>query len=1260
MFINYSSITKFGISYHCPRNYSMKQIIFLLFILLFTLNYSYTQEEIWGYHSLAGSEGGGMIFTVYPEEKEVETIHRFGHGYLDYDFPTNPSFFDNGNGLLYGSIEEQIYSYDPFSQEIIVLLDSLDFGQLVAIDDNYLYGTKIADTIVDVFAFDIQNNTEEWLMAIPKYQGWEHQGQWLKLDNGKFYTLSKYSGSEGKGTLIEIDVENASSRKSIDFVDAKKPIGSLILHENGFIYGATTNGGENDEGVIFKLDPKGDSYIIEASFNSATGRIPKGEMLKADDGKLYGVTSAGGNSSGGTIYAFDPSNSNLQAVYHVYANSSEFQDHGFSGYLSQLANNKMVGVLQSNYSYGSGKLFSFDILTKQFEILFDFKDSELKLPFGKIHVLDEDFLGLFSNFRNQQRGGVYKYNSNLNEIEVLNMFGINIFPELGQNPKWMCQGGDGNVYGITHYGGKENKGILFKIDLNSHEFTKKLDLADVNMQLLPSSKGFSIGNGKIIGFSNILPSLGKLSEKSRYIFEYDFIQNSLSKIIDLEIPSRLYSEPKLNDKGNIYFSSNEKFFEYNYHKQELEVTPIAELDGVKDLVEYLPNIYIGSCTSGGSVINDFDYGMLFSWNPNDIEVNLVLDMSRFYPTGSHPANPTNHLFCTSNGILYGDYNTFETKYNWTVPFVYDIASDSIIENKPFNTFISDFRRNALLEESSELYLLQNRISGGEGSGEVRVYNTQTGEQDTIPLEKSPFFYNFSDGDIEETNAPFDALPKVNLICIKPNEEKSYWIGEKDSSWYNGENWYSNKVPLIHSDVIISKNALFFPTIDTLIELKNLEIERGAKITIGRTGSLSCKSLINKGDFKMNANKKQKASFICDNGALQSGGFHYEYQSSKSDDIYLGTPVSNMLWHELGVISTFEYQDGKIEDMLIIDDSTMVLEAMKPYVFNVDSSQLLDFRGAYNWSNFNYSFMENRFYLLSNPYPCSFDWSNLDLSNLTHQALYLYSAEKNEFISIVDGIGEAAPLIQPLSVFAIYAEQKEEFKLVKSDKIHAVNYLESSNSVDHLLKLKLSGLNECDYTIINFNQNASYGFDKTKDALIFPNITNSKGRIFTFGDGEELAINQLPDTTMMDLSVKCQSNGTFTISIDSNMGYEYLVLEDLIWKKRINLLEESYTFDYFASDGNYPFKLYFTDWVLQPVEESDIEVYYYPESIVVRSRKMVEQAEIIFYDLTGKAVLSYTENDFFKFEKAISLPTGHYIVQVRTPSFVKNTKVLIRH
>ena len=321
---------------------------------------------------------------------------------------------------------------------------------------------------------------------------------------------------------------------------------------------------------------------------------------------------------------------------------------------------------------------------------------------------------------------------------------------------------------------------------------------------------------------------------------------------------------------------------------------------------------------------------------------------------------------------------------------------------------------------------------------------------------------------------------------------------------------------------------------------------------------------------------------------------------------------------------------------------------------------LEFYGTFNDSIFTLStpeMMYSNIYPLPNPYPSSINYSKANLSNMSHKALYCFNTADSSFSSYIDGIGNASPLIQPLDVFWVYSYGNEQMQLDNNTRLHVADFVEDDLAIKEKLVLQASGVNTSDQTYIRFNENSTTDFDKEYDAF---KISGSKPlQIFTFGGEEKLSINQLPDTALMDLAVLACEDGTYTLSIDKNQGFDFVILEDLIWKKRIDLLQQDYSFEYLISDGDYPFKLYFKPWALESVNESDIEIYYYPESIVVRSRKQIDYAYITFYDLSGRIALQLEARDFHHYEQPISLPVGHYIVQVRTGDLVVNRKVLVR-
>jgi uncharacterized repeat protein (TIGR03803 family) len=80
-----------------------------------------------------------------------------------------------------------------------------------------------------------------------------------------------------------------------------RPSGPLVQAADGAFYGTTAEGGGDNAGTIFRMQPDGTLTIVHAFLGRAEGRNPLGLTL-GFDGTLYGLTREGGVLDGGTIY----------------------------------------------------------------------------------------------------------------------------------------------------------------------------------------------------------------------------------------------------------------------------------------------------------------------------------------------------------------------------------------------------------------------------------------------------------------------------------------------------------------------------------------------------------------------------------------------------------------------------------------------------------------------------------------------------------------------------------------------------------------------------------------------------------------------------------------------------------------------------------------------------------------------------------------------------------------------------------------------
>jgi len=83
--------------------------------------------------------------------------------------------------------------------------------------------------------------------------------------------------------------------------------GGLSLGRDGRLYGVTTAGGANGNGILYSIGTDGGAFIILHTFNSADGNYPDSPLLQIDSGAFVGTTRTGGASGNGVAYRLTPS-----------------------------------------------------------------------------------------------------------------------------------------------------------------------------------------------------------------------------------------------------------------------------------------------------------------------------------------------------------------------------------------------------------------------------------------------------------------------------------------------------------------------------------------------------------------------------------------------------------------------------------------------------------------------------------------------------------------------------------------------------------------------------------------------------------------------------------------------------------------------------------------------------------------------------------------------------------------------------------------
>ncbi len=311
-------------------------------------------------------------------------------------------------------------------------------------------------------------------------QAGQPSGGLLLANNNKFYGLSQVGGTNSPttsaGVLYEFDKSTnvLINKVNLNLTTGCTPYGALIQASNGNLYGVTSAGGTNSVGTLFEYNITSNVFTKKVDFSTSNGHTPYGSLVQAANGKLYGLTRLGGSNSMGTMFEFNTSNN----TYSVLLNFSGAADGSNPfGSLHQASNGKLYGLTSTGGTSNLGVLFEFDPSTNTYAKLVDFDGvSKGSTPLGSVIEYSTGILyGLTSIGGSSNKGVMFEYNIGTTVFTVKHNF---TGTTNGDTP-WgtLVKAGNSKLYGVTRNGGSGSSGNLFEYDPNTSSYVNKLNFA---------------------------------------------------------------------------------------------------------------------------------------------------------------------------------------------------------------------------------------------------------------------------------------------------------------------------------------------------------------------------------------------------------------------------------------------------------------------------------------------------------------------------------------------------------------------------------------------------------------------------------------------------------------------------------------------------------------------------------------------------------------------------------------------------------------
>ena len=221
------------------------------------------------------------------------------------------------------------------------------------------------------------------------------------------------------------------------------PKGALIQARSGYLYGTASRGGPAGRGSVFRMTVDG-TFSTVAMLQGATGEFPDAGLLEASDGNFYGTASRGGASGFGTIFKVSQAGA-ISVVASFTGVNGKFPE----AELIEAADGSLLGTTSTGGANDLGTIFRVTT-SGALDTLASFSGVNGSHPYARLRLAsDGNYYGTTRDGGTSDLGTVFKLTPAGVLTTVASFAGLN-----GARPyAGLIQGADGALYGTTLNGG---------------------------------------------------------------------------------------------------------------------------------------------------------------------------------------------------------------------------------------------------------------------------------------------------------------------------------------------------------------------------------------------------------------------------------------------------------------------------------------------------------------------------------------------------------------------------------------------------------------------------------------------------------------------------------------------------------------------------------------------------------------------------------------------------------------------------------------
>jgi uncharacterized repeat protein (TIGR03803 family) len=312
---------------------------------------------------------GGIVYQLDPSTWALERMYPFS-------LPDNLGRNADGacpiatlsigaDGLLYGTTEfgglagsGTLFRFDPASRTFTVLHNFGTGGDQLA--GAHPLGAAVPDGHGNLYGATHSGVIYKWdgssIAIVYGFKGVSLYGSPIFGADGKLYGSTYNGGANNRGIVYSLDPATGNLRDIFDFQDYtfagngdNTPVQSLFLASNGDLYGTTEFGGLSGNGLMWKVS--GGVFAVLHNFSSygpgftnGDGGQPTSTLTEGADGMIYGTTFYGGAYGAGTIFRIGKDSTVLESMYSFDpAHDPVLGGHPYSG-LTPMPDGSMIGT----------------------------------------------------------------------------------------------------------------------------------------------------------------------------------------------------------------------------------------------------------------------------------------------------------------------------------------------------------------------------------------------------------------------------------------------------------------------------------------------------------------------------------------------------------------------------------------------------------------------------------------------------------------------------------------------------------------------------------------------------------------------------------------------------------------------------------------------------------------------------------------------------------------------------------------------------